>query len=118
MLRFADHLEESLQNGEPMGSIKQHFTLFKELPTICSILRKSFELEETQLQALNRMEQRNIQRRHASMTQQKKKGATTREDTSFADRVKNRAAQAGEPKTAQSKKFLEEEKKDATAMLA
>lgn len=59
MHSFAYDLEKSLKEGKPMGNVKQHFTLFKEMPTICSILVKSFELEERTILAKNKMKHRN-----------------------------------------------------------
>ena len=62
MLRFAEHLEQSLESGRPVGCVRQHFTLFKELPTICSFLRKSFELEERQMEVRLRANKKQQQR--------------------------------------------------------
>lgn len=42
-----------------MGQVKQHFTLFKEMPTIMSFLRKSFELEELNIANRSRLAERN-----------------------------------------------------------
>ena len=68
MLRFTDCLHNSLTTGKPEGTVKQHFTLFRELPTICSILKRSFELEERQLLAHRKMELRTRQRKNARTT--------------------------------------------------
>lgn len=55
MLMFAQNLERSLKEGSPIGHVRQHFTLFKEMPTICSIIRQSFELEERKISTVRKV---------------------------------------------------------------
>ena len=62
MLKFAGHLKQSLAQGKPVGNVREHFTLLKQMPTICSFLKKSFELEERQIEARQKLAQRNNKR--------------------------------------------------------
>lgn len=50
MIQFADQLQESIETGKLCPPVKEHFALFKHLPTVMSILFRSYEQEE----ALNR----------------------------------------------------------------
>lgn len=93
MFRFTEWLEQSLAAGQALGTVKQHFTLFKELPTICSILKRSFELEERQITVHKKMEERNRdrQRTNAAMSRsirQHEANNTGDTGTSFVDRVR------------------------------
>ena len=62
MHRFAIDLEKSLETGEPFGHMREHYILFKEMPTICFFLKKSFELEEKTIEMQNRLEKNNDKR--------------------------------------------------------
>ena len=46
MIQFADKLEESIETGKLCSPVKEHFALFKHLPTMMSILFRSYEQEE------------------------------------------------------------------------
>ena len=87
MLKFVEDLEKSLAEGKPVGRVRQHFTLFKEMPTVCSFIRKSFELEERQMEARNRLAQRNNKRAKTRNQLRSNSNASTQRPPAFSDIV-------------------------------
>ena len=43
MMQFADKLEESIDTGQMCPPLKEHFTIFKHMPTVMAILFRSYE---------------------------------------------------------------------------
>ena len=91
MLKFTESLDESLQQGNPVGQTRQHFTLFKELPTICFCLKKSLELEERQIEARNILAQRNNKRANAKKHNVRGLSGKKGFNNSFADMVRQQS---------------------------
>ena len=45
MMQFADKLEQSIESGQMCKPLREHFPLFKHLPTMMAILFRSYEQE-------------------------------------------------------------------------
>ena len=43
MMQFTDKLEESIDTGQMCPPLKEHFTIFKHMPTVMAILFRSYE---------------------------------------------------------------------------
>ena len=111
MLRFAEHLEQSLESGRPVGCVRQHFTLFKELPTICSFLRKSFELEERQMEVRLRANKKQQQRdrRKLSAKHVPTFGDVVRQQQEKQPQPAAQAAETADPGAGGTSRFLANE---------